>query len=307
MHHRHHRATVANSPPHGFTVCELLVVISCIGVLLSLLLPAVIHAREAARRTTCCIQLRELGIAVHAYHDRQRKFPTAWRSLTSQSSFVRGWATELLPELGEESVGELLRTPSTAMRQLSNVSLPILLCPSDITEPTFQLLPDEDVTPLATVTAARATDEEKLSGMPMTLPTASYVGVYGTTEADEQDPRDVDLDDVVLPSDGTIVHDRRVRMADLERGTSKTLLVGERTMATVPSTWLGVNLAGEDAQCRLVGSAITRPNCDECDECEFSSRHSGGANFLWADGHVELIGDDVETTLYRQYSQRFAR
>jgi prepilin-type processing-associated H-X9-DG protein len=133
----------------------------------------------------------------------------------------------------------------------------------------------------------------------MTLPTANYMGVFGTTEADDEP--------TTLPSDGTIVHDRRVRMADLERGTSRTLLVGERTMAMVPSTWLGVDASGEDAQCRLVGSAMTRPNCEECDECEFSSRHSGGTNFLWADGHVELIADDVETALYRQYSQRFAR
>jgi prepilin-type processing-associated H-X9-DG protein len=52
---------------------------------------------------------------------------------------------------------------------------------------------------------------------------------------------------------------------------------------------------------------MTRPNCGECDECEFSSRHSGGANFLWADGHVDLLADDVETAVYRQYSQRFAK
>lgn len=306
MQHFQHRTAVASSAQRGFTVCELLVVISCIGVLLALLLPAVVYARESARRVTCCSQLRELGIAVHAYHDHQRKFPTAWRSQTSHSSFVRGWATELLPELGEELIAERLRSPSSSLAPISDVSLAILLCPSDITEPTFQLLPDEEQAPPAKLMAVPATQKES-GGMPMTLPTASYVGVYGTTEADEQAPHYAVQNEEVLPSDGTIVHDRRVRMADLERGTSETLLVGERTMAMVPSTWLGVDIAGEDAQCRLVGSAMTRPNCEECDECEFSSRHSGGANFLWADGHVELVEDDVETALYRLYSQRFAR
>ncbi len=306
MQRRQHHTTVASIPPHGFTVCELLVVVSCIGVLLAFLLPVVVYARESARRATCCSQLRDLGIAVHAYHDRQRKFPTAWRIHTPPSSFIRGWATELLPEIGEASIAESLRNRTSSIAALSDVSLAILLCPSDITEPTFQLLPDGETTPVAALMAA-SVNGGNVSRMPMTLPTASYVGVYGTKEADEQELDEADLDDEVLPSDGTIVHDRRVRIADLERGPSKTLLVGERTMAMVPSTWLGVDVTGEDAQCRLVGSAMTRPNCDECDECEFSSRHSGGANFLWADGHVELIGDDVETALYRQYSQRFAR
>lgn len=306
MQYCHHRTAVASSAPHGFTVCELLVVISCIGVLLALLLPAVVYARESARRATCCSQLRELGIAVHAFHDRQRKFPAAWHSQTPHGRFVRGWASELLAEIGEASIAERLRNPSSPIAPLSNVSLAILLCPSDITEPTFQLLPDEEETTSSTAVAAHALDDDQ-GGTEMTLPTASYVGVYGTTEADEQEPHEGGPGDNVLPSDGTIVHDRRVRIADLERGTSRTLLVGERTMAMVPSTWLGVDIAGEDAQCRLVGSAMTRPNCEECDECEFSSRHTGGANFLWADGHVELIGNDVETALYREYSQRFAR
>lgn len=306
MQHCHHHTTVISSPPRGFTVCELLVVISCIGVLLALLLPALVHARESVRRATCSNQLRELGIAVHAHHDRQRKFPTAWRGDTSRGHFARGWATELLPDLGETAVAERVRHISSSIAPLPEVSLVIFLCPSDITEPTFQLLPNQREAPPAKSKAAHTRDED-LGRLPMTLPTANYVGVYGTTEADEQEPDEDDLDVEVLPSDGTIVHDRRVRMADLERGTSKTMLVGERTMATVPSTWLGIDLAGEDAQCRLVGSAMTRPNCEECDECEFSSRHSGGANFLWADGHVELIGDDVETALYRQYSQRIDR
>lgn len=301
---RHDPTRPAEKRRHGFTVCELLVALACVGTLLALLLPAVIYARESARRITCCSRLRELGIAVHAYHERQRRFPAAWRNQKSAPGFLRGWATDLLPELGEAPVAETLRNSPNATRELSAVSLAILLCPSDITEPTFELHAYKEHASIA-VAQTTAADLPHSGGLPMVLPTANYVGVFGTTEADGQDSHAGES--APGPSDGIIVHDRRVRIADLERGASSTLLIGERTMAVVPSTWLGVDVAGEDAQCRLVGSAMTRPNCEECDECEFSSRHSGGANFLWADGHVELITRDVETVLYRQYAQRFIR
>jgi prepilin-type processing-associated H-X9-DG protein len=85
---------------------------------------------------------------------------------------------------------------------------------------------------------------------------------------------------------------------------SRTLVVGERTMARVPSTWLGVDLRGEDAACRLVGSAMTHPNCRECDECEFASRHAGGANFLWADGRVDLLSEAIDSAEYRRLARR---
>jgi prepilin-type processing-associated H-X9-DG protein len=132
------------------------------------------------------------------------------------------------------------------------------------------------------------------------LPTANYVGVYGTLEADEY----YELVGQTERGDGPIVFDRRITFANLLRGQSKTLLVGERKMSMVPSTWLGVDLRGQDATCRLVGSAITHPNCDECDECEFTSRHNGGANFVWADGHVEMVSDDIDPKAYRDLAKR---
>jgi prepilin-type processing-associated H-X9-DG protein len=122
------------------------------------------------------------------------------------------------------------------------------------------------------------------------------VGVFGTLEADETFPAPA--------GDGPIVSGRPIRYADLERGQSHTLLVGERTTAMVPSTWLGVNFRGEDAACRLVGSAITTPSCDSCDECEFGSRHAGGAIFAWGDGHVSLVLSDIDPIQYQRLAKR---
>jgi prepilin-type processing-associated H-X9-DG protein len=130
------------------------------------------------------------------------------------------------------------------------------------------------------------------------LPTANYAGVFGTLEADDSFP--------APQGDGPIVSNRRVRFEDLERGVSRTFLVGERTTAMVPTTWFGVNFHGEDAACRLVGSAMTAPNCVFCDECEFASRHAGGANFVWGDGHVSLVSSEIDAKEYAQLAKRRA-
>ena len=75
-------------------------------------------------------------------------------------------------------------------------------------------------------------------------------------------------------------------------------------MARVPSTWLGVERTGEDATCRLVGNAFTTPNCQPCDECEFGSRHPGGSNFLWGDGRVSLVSENINSEEYQRLARR---
>jgi len=300
-------------PPavHGaFTVLELLVSVAIVGLLISLLLPAIMCARESARRAVCASHLREVGVAMHSHHSSHQQLPRAWTTAERDPTFVYGWAARLLPELEQQATRQqfdIHQRPSVlvSLGDGSTFFLPLLLCPSDITEKTFDLLQEEDAAEDSHVSSRSAGDASPGPRRLIALPTANYVGVFGTWEADEfEDIRDA------LPemfADGPVIHDRRVRFADLCRGLSNTLLVGERTMATVPSTWLGVDLRGQDAPCRLVGSAMTRPNCKECDECEFTSRHADGSSFLWADGRVTLVSNSVETDVYREFARRVAR
>jgi prepilin-type processing-associated H-X9-DG protein len=177
-----------------------------------------------------------------------------------------------------------------------NTILPIMLCPSDISEQTFDLHADAHP-PQASQSELASGPETTTSGAPLVrLPAANYLGVFGTIEADDTYPAPL--------GDGPIIVGRRVRFADLERGQSNTLIIGERTTAMVPSTWFGVHFHGEDAACRLVGSAVTTPNCDFCDECEFASRHAGGANFVWADGHVTVVENDIDPDAYQRLARR---
>lgn len=289
----------------GFTVLELVVVIGIIALLSSLLLPAMIAAREAGRRATCTNNLRQISLAIHSFAERGNYLPPAWRTADHDALFAYGWATQVLPDLEQ---GALLSRLSLNDRPESldgaHRSIALMLCPSDITEPDFELMKEDVRVGNAAAKLGDIVPAESSSQLIMVLPTANYQGVFGTIEADESNT--MPKTSPQYYGDGSLIRERKVRWANLERGLSNTLLVGERTMAMVPSTWLGVDFRGEDAACRLVGSAITHPNCQECDECEFSSRHPGGSAFCWADGHVTLVSDDVDSTTYQQSARREA-
>lgn len=273
----------------GMTVLELLVTMGIISTLTTLILPAVQSAREAARRTQCVNQLKQIGLALHGYHEQWRCLPAAWQfERTGNSQF--GWAVPLLPLLEQQAVsrqvdrGRRLDDPANSVARETSIAL--LICPSDIVEPTFVLHEDDDIS--------------GSSGPLLSLPTANYFGVFGVSEPDDDD---------VVPAprgEGAFEGDRPVRFEEFRRGLTQTFLIGERTMAKVPSTWLGVDVRGEDAECRLVGNAMTSPNCSLCDECEFDSRHSGGSNFLFGDGRVKLISQSIDSNEYRRLAKRSA-
>jgi prepilin-type processing-associated H-X9-DG protein len=251
--------------------------------LASILLPAVQTVRESARNLECGNHLRQIGLACHAYAAAHRALPPGWQ-LDPTRRWAYGWAGSLLNQI-EEPVLQSQTDRTRPMDQLNPIvrsTTPLLfLCPSDFGDPVF---------PLFAEIGEHGTHAQESAEVILNLPRANYLGVFGTTDPDDSPGES---------GTGIFVQNRPHRFEEMLRGSSHIMMVGERTTRKVPSTWLGFATDGEDAAGRIVGYADLGLNRDDADECEFDSRHPGHANFVWADGHVTGVQDDVDREIYK--------
>ena len=120
----------------AFTLVELLVVIAIIGVLVALLLPAVQAARSAARRMSCSNNLKQMGLALHNYHDTYDKFPPGGLYLWNATSSSFSVQARLLPYVEQENLQDLVNwdLPYSAQVRISATRIPTYVCPSDIND-----------------------------------------------------------------------------------------------------------------------------------------------------------------------------
>ena len=278
----------------GFTLIELLVVIAIIGVLVGLLLPAVQSARESGRRIACVNNLHQIGVALHVYENARGEFPVGWQPGGSRKA-EWGWPVQILPMLEQSVLYDSLRVSSTTLRDaigdsgtrpLLSSSIGLFRCPSDLTPPTlpggnnngpqYNRLFDCDNCP---------SDFEP--------GTSNYVGNGGLN-----DPMPV----IGSNGNGIFWSETPVRLADISDGLTKTFAVGERHDRCRAATWIGVrNPPGPDmwgsywvrarVSIKLNDPRPIKPT-NSCTE-GFSSAHPGGGNFLYCDGSVQSLNDDI--------------
>jgi prepilin-type N-terminal cleavage/methylation domain-containing protein/prepilin-type processing-associated H-X9-DG protein len=121
-----------NRPETGFTLIEVLVVIGIIGLLLALLLPAVQAAREAARRSACVNNMRQLAIAAHGFHDSHRRLPGWVNEVGGSHRRMASWPIMLFPFMEQMEIWQLWNDPTVSPPPASYYpAVDLLVCPSD--------------------------------------------------------------------------------------------------------------------------------------------------------------------------------
>jgi prepilin-type processing-associated H-X9-DG protein/prepilin-type N-terminal cleavage/methylation domain-containing protein len=280
----------------GFTLIELLVVIAIIAVLIGLLLPAIQKVREAAARGKCANNLKQIGLALHHYHDIHQAFPPGYVSAVSSTGDDAGpgwgWAAHILPQMEQSALYSYIRfdkpIEDAANADARRTPVPAYLCPFDDVPPTW----------MAT--------RYDLSGNPLRqivdVASANYVGVYGRTEPG-------------VDGDGIFYRNSKVTFQDITDGTAQTLLVGERSVRLGPATWAGAVTGAnvyapqtgpqvEDGSGMVLGQANHPPRSPACEVNEFAGPHGAGANFAFADGHVAFIPATIDQKVYHALASR---
>lgn len=282
---------------HAFTLVELLVVIAIIGILVSLLLPAVQAAREAGRRIQCANNLKQIGLAIHNHHDRMGYLPPGYIDYNtdpaSEAGFDQGpgwgWASFILPDLEQANVFDQINfSQPVAASPVSQTFLPAFRCPSD-----------------------RRLDTFTVGGTSVVVAQGNYIAVNGVHETAEYPGN----------STGAFLRNSRFTFASITDGLSSTLFVGERNCDHANATWAGAVTGGtlpawkaadpnDDAGAApgLVlghGNRIHYPNDKSLEDPDvFFSRHPAGVNFVLGDGSVRIISASINGLVYENLVSR---
>ncbi|MBI3838574.1 MAG: DUF1559 domain-containing protein [Planctomycetia bacterium] len=265
-------------------------VIAIIGLLVGLLLPAIQSSREAARRTGCTNNLKQIGLALLNFEGTHKAFPAGYVSQFDSDGNDTGpgwgWASQILPQLEESAIHNVINFdlpiehPNNGAR-VANITG--FFCPSDDIKRVWQAK-KADGTLICEVAAS------------------NYVAMFGTTEPG-------------VDGNGIFFRNSKIGLKNITDGSSKTIAVGERTHQLGQATWVGAvtnailfpddtntqaQAVAEHGSGMVLGHAGEGigPGASGGDVNQFYSLHGDGANFLFADGHVSFL---LSTMDYKTY------
>ena len=329
-------AISSNRSRRGFTLIELLVVIAIIAVLVALLLPAVQQAREAARRTQCKNNLKQIGLALHNYHDVFQCFPPSYLitpnattgpmgpASTASGDSGPGWTAlmMMLPQIEASNIYNSfnINLPcwDTSNAKLATTVIPTYLCPSATNTSSTYAVKDA------------SGNNVTFAGSPITamFSVSNYVANAGQIEVWDGAAVVAAAMDLSSIANGPLYRNSRTQMRDVIDGLTNTVFFGEQTPYHTNSTWVGivpdsaacpsshfptVSCDGAAPQINVhsgpggpheIPPVIHTPNSNLGSVDEMYSQHDSGCNVLLGDGSVRYASKYISGTVWSALATR---
>ncbi len=289
----------------GFTLLELLVVIAIIAILMGLLLPTVQRVRGAAQQTQCMNNLRQMGIALHQYHNQHGHLPPAYvfdevaqpdHRVTRYCQPGWGWAAYILPHLEQSAVAEKIQWDKAVeddlMAEVRAQVVRTYVCPADA------------YTGVMTV--------QTMTNQPLCdAATNSYAACFGNIGLIGERPH---------RGNGIFYRNSRTSMGQIPDGASHTVAVGERAAIFCPTPWAGAMTDGtartgphspsfyaaiEEAPVMpMARTSRYQLNNDYSSPYDFYSPHPTAGMFLFADGSVRALQFNLSLDVWKAIATR---
>ncbi len=277
--------------PRGFTLVELLVVITIIGILIALLLPAVQAAREAARRTQCMNNLTQIGLALQNYESAHTVLPPGVVDKQGPiqnrpEGYHMGWLVQLLPYIEEGNMFDHVDF-SVGVYDEKNAAVRAI-CPTFMICPSYG--PHRNPSNLAGRHAQHSAG---------TWATSNYAACHNDVES----PIDAD-------NHGVMFLNSHIGQKDVTDGTTHTIYVGEKLSDEKDLGWMSGtratlrNTGAVPSQVRGWSGSQPKPPENDSTVGGFESVHSGICNFLFGDGRVTALSYSIDPKIFQQLGNR---